>query len=218
MAKAPSEAKPKQQVSRQQLILLVVLTIVLLTVGVVQFGGLFGKKGAPRTADTTNTADANSQATAASPEQPQTGGMQLPPLTPRDPFRPTLVATRPQPEPSKPVRPEPSSRPRREITGTPSIPPITLPSGQIGLQPAAEPPLEPERPTFTLTGVVQGPHSVAILVDGGGRRRFVKQGDLLEDGWRVVRIQRGAIHLRKGDRQLTVRVGESTATNGGNAP
>jgi len=66
--------------------------------------------------------------------------------------------------------------------------------------------------------VVQGPNSVAILADSEGRRRFVKQGDLLEEGWRVVSIQRGAITLRKGKEHLTIRVGESTAPNGGNAP
>ena len=68
------------------------------------------------------------------------------------------------------------------------------------------------------SGVVQGPNSVAILVDKEGRRRFVKPGDPLEEGWRVVSIQRGAIVLQKGKQRITARVGGSTAPNGGNTP
>jgi hypothetical protein len=122
-----------------------------------------------------------------------------------------------QEEPSRIVRTEPTNRPKREITGTPPLAPLTLPPEQFGLQPAENAP-EPEQPHYTVTGVVQGPNSVAILVNKEGRRRFVKQGDPLEDGWRVLSIQRGALVLQKGKQRITVRVGESTAPNGGNTP
>ncbi len=209
----------KKSTNPKQLLIVAALFAVLITIGVVQFGGLLAGGDAPKTnqqpqpATNSVASDAAGQASqAVSPT-----GIQLPPLSPRDPFRPTIVRTQTPPESNKVVRDNPA--PRREIAGTPPVPPMTLPGGQIGLQPAeTAPPAEPEYPNYQITGVVQGPNSVAILADTDGRRRFVKQGDLLEEGWRVVSIQRGAIVLRKGKQQLTVRVGESTAPNGGNTP
>jgi hypothetical protein len=128
-----------------------------------------------------------------------------------------IAVPKPEQEPSRVAQSEPTSRPKREITGTPPLAPMTLSPGQFGLQPA-ENASAPQQPNYTITGVVQGPNSVAILVDKEGRRRFVKPGDPLEEGWRVVSIQRGAIVLQKGKQRITARVGESTAPNGGNTP
>ncbi len=209
----------KKPTNPKQLLIVAALFAVLITIGVVQFGGLLGGGDAPQANPQPQPAT-NSGASGASAQATQTAshtGVQLPPLSPRDPFRPTIVQAQTPPESNKVVRDTPA--PRREIAGTPPVPPMTLPGGQIGLQPAeTAPPTEPEYPNYQITGVVQGPNSVAILADSDGRRRFVKQGDLLEEGWRVVSIQRGAITLRKGKQQLTVRVGESTAPNGGNTP
>jgi len=186
----------------------------------VQFGGLLGGGAPPAPNPSGQSSAAQSQAsqTAQASESRAT----LPPLQPRDPFRPVIVAAKPQQEePSRVVRTESTSRPKREIEGAPPLAPMTLPPGQFGLQPAENAPApapEPEQPHYTVTGVVQGPNSVAIVADKEGRRRFVKQGDPLEDGWRVVSIQRGALVLQKGKQRITIRVGESTAPNGGNTP
>lgn len=208
----------KKPTNPKQLLIVVALFAVLITVGVVQFGGLLGG-GAPQASppqQPTASAGASSGAAQASQTLSATG-IQLPSLSPRDPFRPTITSAQAQPESNKVVRNEPP--PRREVAGASPVPPLTLPGGQIGLQPAeSAPPTAPENPDYRVSGVVQGPNSVAILADSEGRRRFVKQGDLLEEGWRVVSIQRGAITLRKGKEHLTIRVGESTAPNGGNAP
>lgn len=213
MAKAQAEPKPKQT-NPKQLALLGVLTVVLLTVGVVQFGKLPGKGNAP-----TPSAQPQTSSAATNPAGNASSSlvMQLPPLAPRDPFRPTIAVVRPSSETNTTARTpkSPSPRPRREITGTAPLPPMTLPGGQLELQPTTDPPTEPEYPNYTLTGVVQGPNSVAILVDSAGRRRFAKSGDLLESGWRVQSIQRGAITLQKGKQCLIVRVGQTTAPNGG---
>ena len=214
-----ANAKPengKQATNPKQLLILAALFAVMVTVGVVQFGGLLGGGAPPAQNPAGQSSAAQSQAsqTAQASESRAT----LPPLPPRDPFRPVIVAAKPQQEePSRIVRTEPTNRPKREIAGAPPLAPMTLPPGQFGLQPAENAP-EPEQPHYTVTGVVQGPNSVAILVDKEGRRRFVKQGDPLEDGWRVVSIQRGAIVLQKGKQRITIRVGESTAPNGGNTP
>ena len=216
-----ANAKPengKQATNPKQLLILAALLAVLVTVGVVRIGGLFGGGAPPAPNPSGQSSAAQSQAsqTAQASETRAT----LPPLQPRDPFRPVIVAAKPQQEePSRIVRTDTTSRPKREIAGAPPLAPMTLPPGQFGLQPAENAPApEPEQPHYTVTGVVQGPNSVAILVDKEGRRRFVKQGDPLEDGWRVVSIQRGALVLQKGKQRITIRVGESTAPNGGNTP
>lgn len=206
----------KQAANPKQLLIVAVLLVVMITVGVVQFGGLLGGE-APPTQTPSRQSSGDAQAHGMRTEAANANRLALPPLTPRDPFRPVIVAAKPQEEPSRVVRSEPSSRPQREITGVPPISPMTLPPGQIGLQPAENSELRaPEQSQYIITGVVQGPNSVAILADKEGRRRFVKQDDLLEEGWRVVRIQRGAVVLQKGKQRITVRVGESTAPNGGN--
>lgn len=208
----------KQATNPKQLLIVAVLLVVMITVGVVQFGGLLGGEAPPApTPSGQSSGDAQAQGTQA--ESANAGRVGLPPLTARDPFQPVLVAAKPQEEPSRVVRSESSNRPQREITGTPPLSPMTLPPGTIGLQPAESTASQaPEQPHYTITGVVQGPNSVAILADKEGRRRFVKQGDPLEEGWRVVRIQRGAVVLQKGKQRITVRVGESTTPNGGNTP
>jgi len=218
-----ANAKPengKQAANPKQLLILAALLAVMVTVGVVQFGGLLsgGAPPAPNPSGQSSAAQSQASQTAQASENRAT----LPPLPPRDPFRPVIVAAKPQQEePSRVVRTESTSRPKREIEGAPPLAPMTLPPGQFGLQPAENAPApapEPEQPHYTVTGVVQGPNSVAIVADKEGRRRFVKQGDPLEDGWRVVSIQRGAIVLQKGKQRITARVGESTAPNGGNTP
>jgi hypothetical protein len=215
-----ANAKPengKQATNPKQLLLLAALFAVMVTVSVVQFGGLLSG-GAPPAQNPSGQANGGASTQASQTTQASENRITLPPLQPRDPFRPIIVVAKPQQEePSRIVRTEPTNRPKREITGTPPLAPMTLPPGQFGLQPAENAP-EPEQPHYTVTGVVQGPNSVAILVDKEGRRRFVKQGDPLEDGWRVVSIQRGALVLQKGKQRITVRVGESTAPNGGNTP
>lgn len=214
-----ANAKPengKQAANPRQLLILAALFAVLVTVGVVQFGGLLGG-GAPPAPNPSGQSNNNTQAATPQTEQADTSRLTLPPLAPRDPFRPVIAVPKPEQEPSRVAQSEPTSRPKREITGTPPLAPMTLPPGQFGLQPA-ENASAPQQPNYTITGVVQGPNSVAILVDKEGRRRFVKPGDPLEEGWRVVSIQRGAIVLQKGKQRITVRVGESTAPNGGNTP
>jgi hypothetical protein len=215
-----ANAKPengKQATNPKQLLILAALFAVMVTVGVVQFGGLLSG-GAPPAQNPSGQANGGASTQASQTTQASENRITLPPLQPRDPFRPIIVAAKPQQEePSRIVRTEPTNRPKREITGTPPLAPMTLPPGQFGLQPAENAP-EPEQPHYTVTGVVQGPNSVAILVDKEGRRRFVKQGDPLEDGWRVVSIQRGALVLQKGKQRIIARVGESTAPNGGNTP
>jgi len=215
-----ANAKPengKQATNPKQLLILAALFAVMVTVGVVQFGGLLSG-GAPPAPNPSGQATSGAQPQANQTAQASENRITLLPLQPRDPFRPIIVAAKPQQEePSRIVRTEPTNRPKREITGTPPLAPLTLSPEQFGLQPAENAP-EPEQPHYTVTGVVQGPNSVAILVDKEGRRRFVKPGDPLEDGWRVVSIQRGALVLQKGKQRITIRVGESTAPNGGNTP
>jgi len=61
---------------------------------------------------------------------------------------------------------------------------MTLPPGQFGLQPAENAPApapEPEQPHYTVTGVVQGPNSVAIVAD-------LRDGEPIGRRWRTMRM------------------------------
>jgi hypothetical protein len=138
-----ANAKPengKQAANPKQLLILAALLAVLVTVGVVQFGGLFGG-GAPPAPNPSWQANGGAQSQASQTAQASETRATLPPLSPRDPFRPVIVAAKPQQEePSRIVRTEPTNRPKREITGTPPLAPMTLPPGQFGLQHAENAP------------------------------------------------------------------------------
>jgi hypothetical protein len=101
-----ANAKPengKQATNPKQLLILAALFAVMVTVGVVQFGGLLGGGAPPAQNPAGQSSAAQSQAsqTAQASESRAT----LPPLQPRDPFRPVIVAAKPQQEePSRIVR------------------------------------------------------------------------------------------------------------------
>ena len=148
-----ANAKPengKQAANPRQLLILAALFAVLVTVGVVQFGGLLGG-GAPPAPNPSGQPNTNAQTATPQTEQSDAGRLTLPPLAPRDPFRPVIAVPKPEQEPSRVAQSEPTNRPKREIAGTPPLAPMTLPPGQFGLQPAENAPA-PEPPTYTITG------------------------------------------------------------------
>ncbi len=209
--------------SPKQIALVILLALVLVGVGFWQWQSLSGgEEPKPNTASNTQstqqTTESNSTEAEANNEATQ-GSVVASNASPRDPFRPFEVA---QETPfqtdgnnsSKVVVRRPT--PKREIQGNIPAPvlPLGVPAGE-GLHLRPEP-SEPAPPNLTVTGVVLGPTSVAIARDSEGNRRFLKQGDPLEEGWRVERIERGQITLVKGKQKLTIRVGQSSQESGGN--
>ncbi len=211
-----SGSKPAQS---KQIVAVVVLSLLLVGVGVWQWQSLAG--GAPEqkpsnTPKSSTTAASSTPAQSALASEATTLGERAP-FAPRDPFKPYSAPS--QEQGTKVVaqrKPSGNSSPKG-LEGVPPVPPLTLPapSGSLQLEPS-QPQPEPQRiPQWDLTGVVQGPKSVAILKDREGNRRFVQQGDTLEDGWRVHRIERGQIVLKKANEHLLIRVGQSTQANSG---
>ena len=102
-----ANAKPengKQATNPKQLLILAALFAVMVTVGVVQFGGLLGG-GAPPAPNPPGQATSGAQPQANQTAQASESRITLPPLPPRDPFRPVIVAAKPQQEePSRIVR------------------------------------------------------------------------------------------------------------------
>jgi len=213
------------------MILVVLLVFVLVGVGFWQWQSLSGGEATPQNQSKPQNSQA-SQETNQSESQTGDARATSEPMasangSPRDPFRPFETPTEDngastRQEGTKVVAREPE--PRREIQGTPpSAPvlPVGIPApGGLQLRPDGSPAdaPEPTPPQWTVTGVVQGPASVAIVKDSEGNRRFVKQGDPLEEGWRVQRIERGQVILVRGKERLIIRVGQSSQASGGNEP
>jgi hypothetical protein len=132
-----ANAKPengKQATNPKQVLILAALFAVLVTVGVVQFGGLLGG-GAPPAPNPSGQSNNNTQAATPQTEQADASRLTLPPLAPRDPFRPVIAVPKPEQEPSRVAQSEPTSRPKREITGTPPLAPMTLPQDSSACNP-----------------------------------------------------------------------------------
>lgn len=209
----PQEMKTSQ-ISPKQGVAIGILSVVLLGVGVWQWQSMSASKPSSRPANQPQPTATQQGSTAASGQTAvASAGASFEPFPPRDPFRPTVANT--TTTPSRVVTPPKTSTKSvaREISGTPPMPPMTLPvPGGIEIKPAGATEA-PSTPDWTLVGVIQGPRTLAILKDSEGNRRFVQIGDTLDEGWRVRQIERGRLTLQKGQRTISVNVGSSTAEN-----
>ncbi|MER3402475.1 MAG: hypothetical protein C4337_04075 [Armatimonadota bacterium] len=93
---------------------------------------------------------------------------------------------------------------------------LSTAGGTLKVEPSQPEPAEPPTPNWVVVGVVEGPQTIAILKDSEGNRRFVRQGDILEEGWRVHRIECRQVVLKQSRGQISLRVGQSTHERGGN--
>lgn len=101
----------------------------------------------------------------------------------------------------------------------PAAPPLPFPSAPapvMGRRVASLPPL-PVAPSWAVTGVLQsGSEHIAIL-RSGETRRFVKQGDYVDDRYQVAEVTRSFVVLRAGRSAFTLPLGgaKSRAAAGG---
>ncbi len=203
----PSEMKTNQ-ISPKQGLALGVLVLVLLSVGVWQWQSMSGRRNPSRPASASTSNSNTGVSATVSTSRVALASAPLAPLPVRDPFRPAFSLSEPSGRVASPATRSPGQPLRRTITGTPPVPPIGLPApGGLEIKRADEPAPIPD---WTLVGVVQGPRTIAILKDSEGHRRFVQIGDLLEEGWRVRRIERGVITVQKGKQMIAIQVGTST--------
>ncbi len=203
----PPEMKTNQ-ISLKQGLAIGVLVLILLSVGVWQWQSMGGRRNPSRPASASTSNSNMGVSATVSTSGVVLASVPLAPLPARDPFRPTIQIGELPGRVASPATSSTNQSPRRAITGTPPVPPVALPApGGLEIRRAEEPAPIPD---WTLVGVVQGPRTIAILKDSEGHRRFVQIGDLLEEGWRVRRIERGVITLQKGKQTIAIQVGTST--------
>jgi len=190
---------------------LCVVTLVML--GYAAFSVLGGSRTQPAAAETT-------PAVAANPtlEAPEAAKPALPTLAPTfrpDPFKPVLtaeMAARPsapaviQPRPVKvavretmPLLPPPALDP---APWTPPAPPAVVQKAPaVKVTPAAptvNTAVAPAKPSFTLTGILEGENRVAILRLSDTQRQVVQEKDHVGDQYVVDEITPNAVVLVSG--------------------
>lgn len=211
---------------KQQAIVLTILVLLLGSVGVWQYrsnsaGG--NENPSSSASEERNKDNKNPNEPNRAPGNPT---VQLASLSARDPFMPDISMTRLPSDPTSPAN-QGNTRPSNfTISGSPPpLPPMPIPQGgQLQLAPSGgndyQPgftPSAPETPQWEVVGVVEGPNTVAIVKDSQGNRRFVRDGDLLGDGFRVQTVRRGEVIMRGHGQSHTLKVGQSPTDSQKNA-
>lgn len=214
------------QKKNQKIVMLVLLSVVMLSVGVWQWQSMSGSAPEPAQQESNGQTAQNSGHTEQpQPSEPETGSPEpgrmqvanLEPLPMRDPFTPdpNLIKNPDQPPAdSRPV--VVSNRTPRTISGSlPPLPPMTMPDNHMRLE-RTDPDVKPEplTPDWQVMGVVQGPNTIAIVKDGDGNRRFVRQGEWLGNGFRVESVRRGEIVVRGHGQTHRLKVGSGGTGSG----
>lgn len=213
------------QKKNQKVVMIVLLSVVMLSVGVWQWQSMSGttaepaqKKGNEQTGQDSGQTE-QSQPSEPGTGSPEPGRMQvasLEPLPMRDPFTPDPNLIK------NPEQPPAASRPvvvsngtHRTISGSlPPLPPMSMPDNNMRIE-MTDPDVKPEPPTpdWQVMGVVQGPNTIAIVKDSDGNRRFVRQGETLGNGFRVEAVRRGEIVVRGHGQKHTLKVGSGRTEN-----
>lgn len=148
----------------------------------------------------------------------------MPSATMRDPFAPAITASSNSAAPMQAAlaaraavhaaAPAPRLASLRALPAAgfsiPAAPPLPFPAAAAppvyGRPTASLPPL-PAAPSWTVTGVLQsGAEHIAIL-RSGETRRFVKQGDYVDDQFQVAQVTRSFVVLRAGRSAFTLSLG-----------
>ncbi len=160
----------------------------------------------------------------------------LPAATLRDPFAPAVAvgtaatpvqASLPRQAAASDAVPSPRLASLRALpptsVGIPAAPALPFPAAPASAfaRPTGSLPPLPVAPSWTVTGVLQsGSEHIAIL-RSGETRRFVKQGDLIDDRFTVAKVTRSFVVLRSGKSAFTLPLGgakDKGAAIGASAP
>ena len=153
----------------------------------------------------------------------------MPSATMRDPFAPAITASSNSAAPMQAAlaaraaaAPAPRLASLRALPpagfSIPAAPPLPFPAAAAppvyGRPTASLPPL-PVVPSWTVTGVLQsGAEHIAIL-RSGETRRFVKQGDYVDDQFQVAQVTRSFVVLRAGRSAFTLPLGGTKGKRAG---
>ncbi|MDH5201367.1 MAG: hypothetical protein OEW93_10795 [Candidatus Bathyarchaeota archaeon] len=166
------------------------------------------------------TGTPSASAVAMAEDSRETAPAVLPPLPESASDDPRDLAAAPtdraaQQEPEKANRPRTPSgkgapRPKRVAPTRRPLPPESLPPfppALYGAAPLGEPASGPPPSVLWLSGVIQGDPKVALL-RRGSNRYLVREGDKIENRYRVTRISSDSVTLRRGTRTQTLRLGQ----------
>ncbi len=185
-------------------------------------GSVSAKVAAPAPAAAASTSGASAAPGAAAPALSADAAPSLPPGALRDPFAPAVASTSPaapMPAALAPRAVPHDAAPAPRLASLRALPPanISIPAAPplpfraaaapaFGRPAASLPPL-PVAPSWTVTGVLQsGTEHIAIL-RSGDTRRFVKQGDTVDDRFKVAQVTRSFVVLRAGRSAFTLPLG-----------
>lgn len=185
-------------------------------------GPVSAKGPAPAPAGASAGASAKPAVGAAISGAPADAPVPLPSANGRDPFVPavssgnaaaSVQAGLPKPAAAPAAAPAPRLASLRllppasiSIPAAPALPFPAVPA-PVSAHPAGFLPPLPVAPSWTVTGVLQsGPEHIAIL-RSGDTRRFVKQGDYIDDRFQVAQVTRSFVVLRTGKSAFTLPLG-----------
>ena len=123
--------------------------------------------------------------------------------TRRDPFAPQIAESQPTPA-SRPNASMPRTHVSNLTSGLPTLNPFKEGAGASGapILPVAE-----NDPEFVITGVIRGAENVAIIRVGEGERHVIKQGQLIDGRFKVLRVSDDGAVLAYKNRRIHLKLG-----------
>jgi hypothetical protein len=194
---------------KKQLVVVGVLVVLVLSVGAFQF-----TRKDPPPPPSTKTEKAKAKDKVAEIDEQKVKYPELMAMQPKDPFAiASFVAGSNPPEPTPPVQPNPTVGGTKVPKAAKEFNPI--PPGDItwnpgGVKPTGEiKPEEPPKPVFgySLVGIVEGSHPMAVFEDGKGNQRLVETGQSVGSSATVLSISRGKVRVKFNEETLVLNVG-----------
>lgn len=196
------------KVDKKQLPQLIILgVLVVICVGYLSFSVLSPKNAGHKPAPAKATAP---NAAAAAEEQ---GGETLVPVgifpdltaaaARRDPFTPQIGDSS-----KTPVKIATTNLPKTRVSSlTNELSPVNPFKNSAGGTGSQLLPVEEKDPEFVITGVIRGAENVAIIRVGEGGRHVVKQGQLIDGRYKVLRVSDDGAVLAYKNRRIHLKLG-----------
>lgn len=167
-----------------------------------------GLNGSP--ANAANPALGNAaNANGVKPTQAVTAEADLPERDPFDGARYMAQVDTPKPGPNPAPPAATSITTGAKIKPMPLTGSLTTNDGKpVNLPMPTNAPAVPQRPDYTVSGVIVGDRPAAVFVDSKGNQRLIQLGGSLDGDTRVVSIRRGKVTVKSHGKTMTMTVGE----------
>ena len=115
----------------------------------------------------------------------------------------------------------PKTGPLLPLSGISPLPPTNRIEPTLGQQQAGQSALlnEADKPQWTVTGIVTGGDfgSHMAILRQGNSRRFVMLGEMVDDTYRLIGVDRNGVELQRGSQQFRIPLGAARKTQPPNA-